>query len=122
MVIESGIHSSLHSSCYHEIAFAKFNSKICYLPPYSREVWQFREAKSDLIRRVLNGFNWEGASPNTNVNEKMCIFNKSVLNVLSNFIPREMISCDDKDPPWFKSRIKSILPHKNKIFRNYRKN
>ena len=27
MVIESGIHSSLHSSCHHQIVFAKFNLK-----------------------------------------------------------------------------------------------
>ena len=84
MVIESGIHSSLHSSCHHQIVFAKFNLKICYPPPYSREVWHFKEAKTNLIRRTLNDFNWERAFSNTNVNEKVCIFNKSVLNALSN--------------------------------------
>ena len=58
---------------------------------------------------------------NTNVNEKVCIFNKSVLNVLSNFIPHKTTLCDDKDPPWFNYRIKSLLQDKNKIFKNYRK-
>ena len=38
MVIESGVHSSFHSSCHHQIVFAKFNLKICYPPLYSREV------------------------------------------------------------------------------------
>ena len=38
MVIESSVHSSLHSSCPNQIVFAKFNLKICYPPPYSREV------------------------------------------------------------------------------------
>ena len=38
MVIESGIHSSLHSSCHHQIVFAKFNLRICYPPPHSKEV------------------------------------------------------------------------------------
>ena len=121
MVIESGIHSSLHSSCHHQIVFAKFNLKICYPPPYSREVWHFKEAKTDLIRRALNDFNWERTFSNTNVNEKVCIFNKSVLNVLSNFIPHQTTLCDDKDPPWFNYRIKSLLQDKNKIFKNYRK-
>ena len=86
MVIESGVHSSLYSSCHHQIVFAKFNLEICYPPQYSREVWYFREAKTDLIRRALNDFIWERAFSNTNVKEKVCIFNKSVLNVLSNFI------------------------------------
>ena len=52
----------------------------------------------------------------------MRIFGKSVLKVLSNFIPHETILCDDKDPPWFNSRIKFLLQAKNKIFKNYRKN
>ena len=104
MVIESGIHSSVYSSCHHQIVFAKFNLKICHLPPYSREVCHFKEAKTDFIRRALNDFNWERAFSNTNVNEKVCnnwlSFNNSVLNVLSNFIPHETILCDDKDPRW----------------------
>ena len=57
MVIETGIHSSLHSSCHRQIVFSKFNLKICYPPPYSREVWHFKDAKADLIRRALNDFN-----------------------------------------------------------------
>ena len=122
MVIESGIHSSLPSSCHHQIVFAKFNLKICYPTPYSREVWHFKEAKIDLIRRALSDFNWERAFSNTNVNEKGCILNKSVLIVLSNFVPHETILCDDKDPPWFNSRIKSLLQAKNKVFNNYRNN
>ena len=121
MVIESGIHSSLHSRFHHQIVFAKFNLKICYPTPYLREISNFKEAKADLIRRALNDFNWERAFLDTNVNEKVCIFNKSVLNVLSNFIPHETILCDDKSPWWFNSRIKSLLQVKNKIFKNYRK-
>ena len=102
MVIESGIHSSSHSSCHHHIVFAKFNLKICYPPPYQTEVWHFKEAKTDLIRRALNDFNWERTFSNTNVNEEVCIFNKSALNVLSNFIPT--ILCNNKDPRGLKGQ------------------
>ena len=52
----------------------------------------------------------------------MCIFNKSVLSALSNFIPHATILCDDKDHPWFKSRIKYFLQAKNNIFKNHKKN
>ena len=101
LVIESGVHSSPHSSCHHQIVFAKFNLKICNSPPYLRQVWYFKEVETNLIRRELNGFNWERAFSNININEKVCIFNKSVLKVLINFIPHETILCDDKDPTWF---------------------
>ena len=111
-VIKSGVHSSVYSSCNHQIVFAKFNLKICYPLPHSRQVWHFKEAEADLVRRALTDFNCERAFLNTNVNEKVCIFNKSVLNALSNFIPHETILCDNKDPLWFNSQIKSLLQAK----------
>ena len=49
------------------------------------------------------------ASSNKNVNEKVDTFNKAILNILSNFIPHETITCDDRDPPWFNKKIKSLI-------------
>ena len=42
---------------------------------------------------------------NTSIKEKVEIFNRTILNVLSNFIPHETIVCNDKDPPWFNNTI-----------------
>ena len=109
MVVESGVHPFLHPNCYHQIVFAKFNLTISYPPPYSREVWHYREANADLIRRAISNFNWEKAFYNTNVTKKVSIFNETILNVLSKVIPHQTLTCDDKDPPWFNSRIKSLL-------------
>ena len=44
-----------------------------------------------------------------------------MLNILNNYIPHEKIICDDKDPPWFNSRIKSLIENKNKIHKNYQR-
>ena len=44
-------------------------------------------------------FDWDRTFVNTNVNEKVFILNKTVLNMLSNFIPHETLTVDDKDPP-----------------------
>ena len=49
------------------------------------------------------------------------IFNKTVLNILSNFIPHEVIVCDDKDPPWFNGKIKSLFNEKLRTYNAYRK-
>ena len=122
MVIESGIHSSLHSICHHQIVLAKFNLKICYQPPYSRKVWYYKEGKTDLIRRGLNDFNWDRAFSNKNVNEEVCIFNKSVLNILGNFIPHENTIYDDKNPTWFNSRLSLFYMPKRKFSKIIRKN
>ena len=44
-----------------------------------------------------------------------------IYNILSNFIPHQTITIDDKDPPWFNTKIKSLLQEKNKIYKNFRK-
>ena len=38
LVMESGIHSSLHQKCYHQIIYARLNLKIHYPPPYERDI------------------------------------------------------------------------------------
>ena len=114
-VVESGVHPSLHPNCHHQTVFAKLNLMIFYPPPYSRKVWHYREANTDLIKRAISKFNWEKAFYNTAVNKKVSIFNETILYVLSNYIPHETLTCDDKDLPWFNSRIKSLLQDKNKL-------
>ena len=116
MVVESGVHTSPLPNCHHQIVFAKFNLMISYPPPYSREVWHYREANTDLIRRAISNFNWEKAFYNTNVAKKVYIFNKTILNVLSNYIPHETLTCDVKDPPLFiKNLIRLNLFYRIKI-------
>ena len=115
LITDSDVHSSLHSNCRHQIVFTKFNLHILYPLPYLREIWHYRKGNTRLIRRAIKEFNWERAFSNTNVNEKVDIFNRTILNILSNFIPHETIVCNDKDPPWFNNRIKTLIQEKNAI-------
>ena len=112
LITDSGVHSPLHSNCHHQIVFAKFNLHVVYLPPYLREIWHYREVNTRPIRRAINEFNWEREFSNINVNEKVDIFNRTILNILSNFIPHETIVCNDKDPLRFNNRIKTLLKEK----------
>ena len=50
------------------------------------------------------------------------IFNKTVSNILGNFIPHEVIVCDEKDPPWFNVKIKFLSNKKLKTYNAYHKN
>ena len=120
LVVESGVHPSLHPNCHHQIVFAKFNLQIYYPPPYPREIWHYKQANTELTRRAITDVNWDRAFFNTNVNEKVFFFSNTILNILSNFIPHETIVCDDKDPPWFNRAIKSLIQEKD-TFNKYRK-
>ena len=69
----SGVHSSLHPNCHHQIVFAKLNLDIGYPLHYLREIWHYREVNTGLIRRVIKKFNWERAFWNLSVHEKVDI-------------------------------------------------
>ena len=63
----------------------------CYSERESYIIWNLKGA--------IHEFNWQKAFVNTNVNEKMDIFNSTVLNILSNFIQHEFVVCDDTGSP-----------------------
>ena len=49
------------------------------------------------------------------------ICTKTIYNILSNCIRHQTITIDHKDPPWFNTKIKSLLQGKNKIYKNFHK-
>ena len=57
-------------------------------------------------------FDWDRAFVNTNFSEKVLILNKTISNILSNFIPHETLTIGDKDPPWLKKKIKKLSKRK----------
>ena len=119
LVMESGIHSSLHSNCHHQIVFAKFNLSIFYPPPDERTVWYYERANTELIRRAIDQFDWVRALSNVNADEKVYFFTKMLLNIIQNFIPHETITCDNRDPPWINKEIKKLMLEKNLAFKSY---
>ena len=47
------------------------------------------------------------------------LFNKTIKNILSNYIPHKTITCDNKDPPWFNKNIKQLIQEKNNTCKSY---
>ena len=119
LVMESAVQSSLHRNCHHQITYAKFNLKIHYPPPYEREIWHYGKANDDHIRKAINEFPWERRFENNSVNEKVNILNTTIKNILSNYIPHETITCDDRDPPWINKNIKQLILEKNQASKSY---
>ena len=101
------------------IVYAKFNLGITYPPPYLQNVWHYKDGKLELIQRAINEFNWARAFSNTNVNEKVNIFNNTILNIWSNFFPCEILTSNGKDLPWFNKEIKGIIQDENNAFKAY---
>ena len=117
--MESGVHLSLHPHCHHQLVFAKFNLSILYPPPYERTVWFYKKAKPELIRRAINKYDWIRALSNDSIDEKVCCFTETLLNIIHNFIPHERIVCDNRDPSWINNEIKKLINEKNFAYKSY---
>ena len=76
-VIASSVCLCLQTKQNHQIVFAKLNLKVPYPPPYEREVWHFKKAKTDHIKKVINGFFWDTSFTNLDINDKVYLFNKT---------------------------------------------
>ena len=61
-------------------------------------------------------FDWDRAFVNTNVNENVFILNKTILNILSNFIPHETVSVNDKYPTSIPKKKKKISSKRKTMF------
>ena len=79
LVMESGVHSSLHPNCHHQVVFAKFNLFLLYPPPYERNVWFNKKANLGLIRRAINAADWLRDLSNVNIERKFAISRKHYL-------------------------------------------
>ena len=80
MILESGVHHSLHF--HHQTIFAKFNLKVHYLSPYDRSIFHYSQANVDHIQQAVNLFDLENAFLNTDVDAQVSIFSNTVLNIL----------------------------------------
>ena len=79
----------------------------------------YEKANFDHIRRSIDEFSWEKCFANTSVNNKIHMFNKTIKNIMSNYIPHETITCDDRDPPWINKDIKQLVLDKNYAYKSY---
>ena len=47
------------------------------------------------------------------------LFKRTIKNIISNYIPHEIITCDDRDPPWINNRVKELINEKIDTFQCY---
>ena len=66
-----------------------------------------------LLKKVTELVNWNFLFSNKSVHEQVTIFNQTLMNIFSDYIPNKLITVDDKDPPWMdESSKKKIMAKK----------
>ena len=91
LVLNCGTCPSLDAYCHHQIVHCKINLRLSPPPPYDRKIWHFNQANVEDIKRSISMFPW-GTELNLNrdPNHQVKLFTKTVLNIMSNFIPNEI--------------------------------
>ena len=82
----------------------------------------YKLANSDCIQRAIKNIDWEKAFLNADVNKKVFLFSETILNIIRNFIPHEVVTCDDRDPPWMTRLIKKAIKDKNLFYQRFVEN
>ena len=110
MITNSGVHPSPKLS-------SKVNMKIVYPPPYKHLVWDYCNANVEAINSAIESFNWEKAFDGKDIHAQVALFNETLLNIFSNFIPSRTKTFTDSDPPWMTEDVKNKIKLKNNLNR-----
>ena len=99
LVSDSGVKSSLDQTCKHQITYCKLSIKSHRIPASKRLVWHY--ANSDLINRAISDFQW-GFHLNKlpNPTSQVKFLNKTILNIITNFVPSSSIMSHIREPKW----------------------
>ena len=119
LVVNCGTHASLSSKCHHQIIHCKLNLNIEYPAPYEQLVWDYIKANIESIQKSIKSVNWETLFYNKTVNKKVFIFNETITNIFSNFVPNKLVTFDDSNPPWMNDFIKNKIKCKHQIYKTY---
>ena len=91
-------------------------------PPYQRHVWNYAKTNKDTILSALQNVDWHHLFAHKTVHQQVNLVNDIILNVFTNVVPNNVITCDDRDPPWINYNIKINIRWKNSMYKNYIRN
>ena len=71
---------------------------------------------------MIDQFPWAMPFTNIDIIEKVNLLNKTIKNIIGNYIPHETITYDDWDPPWINKDIKDLIYEENQAYKLYQQN
>ena len=123
LIIESGVHQSLHEHCHHQIVHGKLSVSNIALPSYTREIWYYDKADFVAIMKSIEMFKWhEHLDKIKCPNEQVKLLNEVLLNIYSNFIPNQTKTIRPRQLPWITQAVKKFLRKENHAYKTFVKN
>ena len=116
---DTGVMPSLDPHSKHNVIHGSLNFHITCPPPYKRKVWDYKTAKTNMIRQELSSTNWHSLFLGLNASEMSLVFTDVLLNIFSRHISNKIITCNDKDAPWITPQVKSTIRRNSGVYRKW---
>ena len=65
-----------------------------------KDIWHYKHADADMISVAIEGTDWDKAFSGKSTDRKASILTKAVMNIMSKFIPNEIVTIVYRDPSW----------------------
>ena len=119
LVTDFGVNPRLYKTCHHNLIFGKINFNIPLLPPFYRDIWDYKRAIVEIAQKAITNFNWKQAFSNSSVNENVRLFGDTLKNIFSNYIPNRRIKIDYSKPKWMTHKTFTALRKRSKLSKKY---
>ena len=120
LVIETGVHPSLHEQCHHQIVHRKLSASNIAVPPYTRRIWYYDKADFANVMKSIEMFCWqEHLDKIACLNDQVKLLNEVLLNIYSNYIPNQVKTIRLRQAPWITQNVKKFLRKKNHAYKNF---
>ena len=73
------------------------------------------------IKKSIESVNFEFLLNNKTANRPVAIFNETIVNTFSNFVPNKLITLNDCYFPWINGIVKNKIKWKHQIYKTYKK-
>ena len=118
--VDNGVIPSPDPRCKHHIIHGTVNFSVPSPPPYKRKIWKYDKANVPSIKNNLVSCNWADLFAGRSVDDMVSIFTDKLLSVMSNNIPNNIITVNDKDAPWVTPEVKCAIKRNHKTFSTWK--
>ena len=67
----------------------------------------------------MGNIDWSTIFSGLDVDDMTQLFTAKRINIFSQYIPNEIVMCDDRDPLWMTATLKSAIKHKHRVYNKY---
>ena len=67
----------------------------------------------------MENIDWPTIFAGLDTHDMTQLFTSKCLNILSQYIPNKIITCDDRDRPWMTAALKSAIKRKHRVYNKY---